>query len=177
MHKKPAIFIDRDNTLTHDHGYTHDIADFVWVTGAVDALRLFADAGLDIFIVTNQGGIGRGLFTQADMRAFHHHLTSELGKSGVKITDIAFCPHHPKAVVDRLKTPCDCRKPKPGMILRLAETWSIDLSLSVMIGDSEKDVKAGHDAGCHAYRFNGGNLAELAQQIRATHFGTNNARS
>ena len=170
MTKKPAIFIDRDNTLTRDHGYTWDSADFAWIDGAVEALQLFADAGMDIFIVTNQGGIGRGFFTEADMHAFHGHLQNELGKTGLAITDIAFCPHHPLAVIEDLKTPCACRKPAPGMILNLAEKWAIDLSRSVMIGDSVKDVEAGHNAGCHAYRFEGGNLAEMARHVLQQHF-------
>ena len=83
MPKKPAIFIDRDNTLTRDLGYTWDIADFDWIDGAVEALQLFSKAGLDIFIVTNQGGIGRGFFTEADMHAFHAHLQSELAKAAI----------------------------------------------------------------------------------------------
>ena len=175
MPKKPAIFIDRDNTLTRDHGYTWDIADFAWIDGAVEALQLFAEAGLDIFIVTNQGGIGRGFFKLADMHAFHDHLQSELVKTRVTITDIAFCPHHPLAVIESLKTPCSCRKPEPGMILDLAEKWNIDLPCSVMIGDNETDVEAGHNAGCHAYRFEGDNLAPLARHVLQQHFGDDNA--
>ena len=170
MPKKPAIFIDRDNTLTRDHGYTWDIADFAWIDGAVEALQLFAKAGLDIFIVTNQGGIGRGFFKLADMHAFHDHLQSELVKTRVTITDIAFCPHHPLAVIESLKTPCSCRKPEPGMILDLAEKWNIDLPRSVMIGDNETDVEAGHNAGCHAYRFENDKLAPLARHILQQHF-------
>lgn len=176
MSQKPAIFIDRDNTLTHDHGYTWNIADFAWIDGAVEALQLFAGAGLDIFIVTNQGGIGRGFFTAADMHAFHDHLQSELAKADVTITDIAFCPHHPLAEIESLKTPCSCRKPAPGMILGLAKKWNIDLPRSVMIGDHEKDVEAGHNAGCHAYRFEGGHLASLVRHILHQHFGDNHAR-
>ena len=175
MPKKPAIFIDRDNTLTRDHGYTWDIADFAWIDGAVEALQLFAKAGLDIFIVTNQGGIGRGFFKLADMQAFHDHLQSELVKTRVTITDIAFCPHHPLAVIESLKTPCSCRKPEPGMILDLAEKWNIDLPRSVMIGDNETDVEAGHNAGCHAYRFEADNLAPLARHVLQQHFGDDNA--
>lgn len=170
MPNKPAIFIDRDNTLTHDRGYTWDIADFDWIDGAVEALQLFSKAGLDIFIVTNQGGIGRGFFTEADMHAFHAHLQGELAKADVTITDIAFCPHHPLAVIEDLKTPCSCRKPEAGMILGLAEKWHIDLPRSVMIGDNEKDVEAGHNAGCHAYRFESDNLAPLARHILQQHF-------
>jgi D-glycero-D-manno-heptose 1,7-bisphosphate phosphatase len=176
MPKKPAIFIDRDNTLTRDHGYTWDIADFAWIDGAVEALQLFTDAGLDIFIVTNQGGIGRGFFKLDDMHAFHDHLQSELAKTHITITDIAFCPHHPLAVIADLKTPCSCRKPEPGMILHLAEKWNIDLPQSIMIGDSEKDVEAGRNAGCHAYHFEGGNLASLARQILHQHFGDGDAQ-
>jgi D-glycero-D-manno-heptose 1,7-bisphosphate phosphatase len=88
---KPAIFLDRDGTLVHDHGYTYRIEDFAWVTGAPTALRRFHDAGLNIFVVTNQGGIGLGVLTEQDLRRFHEHLCSEAIRAGSIIKDIAFC--------------------------------------------------------------------------------------
>ena len=95
MPQKPAIFLDRDNTLIRDDGYIFEIEKFAWITGAVAALKRFHQAGLPVFIVTNQGGIGRGIFTESDMHNFNHHLIDAAEKAGGAITDIAFCPHHP----------------------------------------------------------------------------------
>jgi D-glycero-D-manno-heptose 1,7-bisphosphate phosphatase len=138
--------------------------------GAPEALQLFKNAGLDVFIATNQGGIGRGIYTQADMHAFNAHLCASAVAAGGYIKDIAFCPHHPKAITPPLKTPCASRKPGHAMLTGLAAKWSIDLAQSVMIGDRDTDVIAGQAAGCHAYLFDGGNLETLARQIIATHF-------
>jgi D-glycero-D-manno-heptose 1,7-bisphosphate phosphatase len=167
---KPAIFFDRDGTLVQDRGYTYRVEDFAWIRGAPRAMKRFHEAGLDILVVTNQGGIGLGIFTERDMHRFHRHLRGETEKNGAKITDFAFCVHHPNAIIPGLQTPCRCRKPKPGMILDLAAKWQIELKRSIMIGDSQSDVDAGLAAGCHAYRFDGRDLDLLAQDILRRHF-------
>jgi D-glycero-D-manno-heptose 1,7-bisphosphate phosphatase len=166
----PAIFVDRDNTLTVDEGYSFEIDKFQWVQGAPAALRAFRAAGLPVFIVTNQGGIGRGFFTLDDMHRFHQHLMAMAHKEGGAIQDIAYCPHHPNAVTAALKTPCRCRKPKAGLLFDLAEKWQLDLRRSVMIGDRKSDIEAGQNAGCHSYLFDGDDLGALATDIIATHF-------
>ena len=170
MTLSPAIFLDRDNTLTVDAGYNFEIAKFQWVSGAAAALKAFHDAGIPVFIVTNQGGIGRGLFTIQDMQNFHQHLQMMTQSIGGKISDIAYCPHHPLAVTEALKTPCRCRKPEPGLLFDLAEKWQLDLRRSVMVGDRISDVEAGQRAGCHSYLFDAGDLHSLAQHIITTHF-------
>ena len=148
---KRALFVDRDNTLTYDTGYTFRVEDFAWKPGAIKGLKAFAEAGFLLFIITNQGGIGRGFFTEDDMHFFHDRLCIEAANAGAPISDIAFCPHHPKAIIPNLQGPCACRKPKPGMILRLAKKWHVDRSQSVVIGDKQSDLAAGHRAGCHSY--------------------------
>ncbi|MDA7598664.1 HAD family hydrolase [Alphaproteobacteria bacterium] len=173
MAKRPAIFLDRDDTLNLDEGYTQKISDFGWIKGAPEALRLFKNAGLDVYIVTNQGGIGRGIFTQEQMQNFNDHLCAEAIKIGGVIKDVAWCPHHPLAVDPALAGPCDHRKPGPGMILGLAKKWDIDLGSSVMIGDRDTDVAAGRAAGCHAYLFDGTDLETLARHVLTTHFPNN----
>jgi len=165
-----AVFLDRDNTLNVDHGHTWRIEDFAWVPGAPEALAIWHRAGIACFIVTNQGGIGKGLYSTDQMHAFHAHLCAEAARAGGHITDIAFCPNHPEAVTPALKTPSSCRKPAPGMILELAARWNIDLAASVMIGDRDSDVAAGTAAGCHAYLFDGTDLAALAEMVVARHF-------
>ena len=146
-----AVFLDRDDTLIQDTGYMYKPEEFAWNDGAEDSLRLFQQHGLPVFIVTNQGGIARAYFTEAQMHIFHDKLLAETVKIGGHITDIAFCPHHPLSVTEALRTPCSCRKPEPGMILSLAKKWQLDLRRSVMIGDKPSDVEAGQAAGCASY--------------------------
>lgn len=168
----PAIFLDRDNTLTVDAGHNFEIAKFQWVTGAPLALKAFHNAKVPVFIVTNQGGIGRGLFTVKDMQLFNRHLKMMTQSIGGKITDIAYCPHHPLAITKKLRTPCRCRKPEPGLLFDLAKKWRLDLSRSVMVGDRITDVEAGQRAGCYSYLFQEDSLHNLAQQIIKTHFSS-----
>ena len=145
-----AVFFDRDDTLVKDTGYMYKIADFQWMEGAVSALQRLQAENIPVFIATNQGGIGKGLFTYTQMHAFHDHLLAQAHTENIQITDIAFCPHHPDAVTAELAQPCKCRKPEPGMLESLAQKWQIDLSASVMIGDKLSDIEAGQRAGCHA---------------------------
>jgi len=174
--RRGAVFLDRDNTLTVDHGYTWRVTDFAWVKGAPEALAMWHRHGIACFIVTNQGGIGKGLFTSGQMQAFNDHLCMQADRIGGRIVDVAFCPHHPEAVTDEMRTPCPCRKPAPGMIRDLAGKWNIDLTSSVMIGDRDSDVAAGRAAGCHSYLFDGGDLSLLAQRVTERHFGEARAR-
>jgi len=169
--KIPAVFLDRDNTLNVDHGYTHRVEDFAWIPGAPEALALFHERGLACFLVTNQGGIGKGLFTTEQMVEFNMHLCRKAEQAGGKITDIAWCSHHPQAIDAALRAPSSRRKPEPGMLLDLADKWNVDLAASVMIGDRDSDVAAGKAAGCYAYKFNGADLAALAHHVLEQHFG------
>ena len=173
MNLTPAIFLDRDNTLIIDEGYGYEIEKFQWVSGAPLALSAFRRAGIPVFIVTNQGGIGRGLFTLEAMHLFHEYLHKMARSVGGEIKDIAYCPHHPLAVTAALKTPCRCRKPEPGLLFDLANKWQLDLGQSIMIGDRDSDVEAGQRAGCHSYLFDGDDLNQLAKQIIAKHFYPN----
>ena len=150
MTKRPAIFLDRDDTLLIDAGYMSALAAFQWCDRAPQALVRFHKAGLPIFIITNQGGIARGFFTEAAMHQFHAHLKMQARLAGAEITDIAYCPHHPLSVIEALRTPCTCRKPEPGMIIALANKHAIDLKQSVVIGDRRTDIEAGQRAGCHS---------------------------
>ena len=127
-------------------------------------------AGLPVFIVTNQGGIGRGIFTESDMHKFNHHLINAAKKAGGAITDIAFCPHHPLSPDPLMAAACHCRKPEPGLLFDLAQKWQIDLSASVMIGDRDSDVEAGKRAGMAAYLFDRDDLDQLAKQVMDRHF-------
>ncbi len=165
-----AVFLDRDNTITRDEGYCYKVSDFDWMPGAEAALVRLHAAGIPVFIITNQGGIAKGLFTQDDMQKFNDHLCAMAAQSGGKITDIAFCPHHPDSVKAG-EALCDCRKPEAGLFFALADKWGISLDQSVMIGDRESDVIAGNKAGCHSYLYDKTSaLDTLVKQVIKTHF-------
>ena len=174
--KIKAVFLDRDSTLNVDHGYTHKVEDFAWMPGASEALALFHRHGVACFIVTNQGGIGKGLYSEADMATFNDHLCHEAERAGGRITDIAFCASHPDATSAELRAPSPRRKPAPGMILELAEKWNIDLAASVIIGARDSDVAAGRASGCYAYLFDGTDLAALARDVVERHFADRECR-
>jgi D-glycero-D-manno-heptose 1,7-bisphosphate phosphatase len=130
-----AAFLDRDGTINVDHGYIDSPERFEFVPGAIDALRLLQGAGYLLVVVTNQSGIGRGKFGEAQYQAVTAHMQAELAKSGVTLAAVYHCPHHPAAW-------CPCRKPKPGMIHAAASDLGIDLGASVMFGDLDADEGA-----------------------------------
>jgi D-glycero-D-manno-heptose 1,7-bisphosphate phosphatase len=138
---RPFVFLDRDGTLVRDHGYTHRLADYALLPGVVPALRRIQAAGFGLAIVTNQSGIGRGLFRFADYHAFERHLEADLAAQGVAIAASFFCPHAPEAG-------CACRKPAPGLLLRARDVLGADLARSWVIGDALRDVAAGLAARC-----------------------------
>ena len=148
----------------------HEIEKFAWINGATAALKRFHDGNIPVFIVTNQGGIGLGIFSENQMHQLNNHLVAAARKVGGLITDIAFCPHHPLSPDPAMSIACHCRKPKPGLLFDLAKKWHINLEASVMIGDRNSDVEAGRQAGTHTYLFNGDNLDDLAKQVMNTHF-------
>lgn len=161
-----AIFLDRDGVINVDDGYTHRLEDFALMPGAAAAIRRANEAGYKVMVVTNQGGIGLGYYSEDDMRCFHDHMQHQLAEASAVITDIAWCPHHPRAAQPENRN-CSCRKPSPKMILDLAERHNIALAKSAMIGDRETDVAAGEAAGMKAYLFDGTDLDKLMRNVLA----------
>lgn len=135
-----AIFFDRDATLIHDKHYMHNPKDIEYFDDTFSTLKSFQDAGYLLFIITNQSGIGRGMFTEEDMHRVHDKMLADFNKQGIKISAIKFCPHAPD-------DGCDCRKPHPKMILELIKEYDIEKSGSCMIGDKDIDAQAGINAG------------------------------
>lgn len=137
---RPAVFLDRDGTLNVEKDYLHRWEDWEWIPGAIEAVRRLNAAGFVVVVVTNQSGIARGLYQEADMHALHRRVASELAAFGARIDAWYHCPHHPHygAVRD-----CHCRKPEPGMLLEAAREHDLDLTRSFVIGDKAADVEAG----------------------------------
>jgi D-glycero-D-manno-heptose 1,7-bisphosphate phosphatase len=144
----PAIFLDRDGTLNEDLGFTHRPADLRLLPRVVEGLQRLAALGFRLVIVTNQSGIARGHFSQADMDEFNDALRARLTEHGIDIAAIYFSPYHPTEGVGCYRRDSDCRKPKPGMLLAAARELGLDLAVSVAIGDKKSDVAAGKAAGC-----------------------------
>tara|TARA_B110000008_G_C16896896_1_gene535105 strand:+ start:607 stop:1134 length:528 start_codon:yes stop_codon:yes gene_type:complete len=134
------IFLDRDGVINKDIGYLHQIEHCEFIGGVFQACRYLILLGYQIVIVTNQSGIGRGLFTQKDFQILTNWMINQFENHGIDILDIFHCPHLPDS-------DCHCRKPKPGMILKAEKKYNINLKESWMIGDSEKDIIAASLAG------------------------------
>jgi D-glycero-D-manno-heptose 1,7-bisphosphate phosphatase len=145
--KRPAVFLDRDGTLNKDTGYVCRVADFCWLPGAVEGIRRLNDAGFYVFVVTNQAGVARGMYSEDDVKALHSWVREQLRDQGAHIDDFRYCPFHLDGSVDAYRRLDEWRKPGPGMLLSLIEHWPIDVAHSVMIGDKDLDVEAGHAAG------------------------------
>ena len=145
---RKACFFDRDGVIIEEADYIHDPAQVRLCPFAAEAIRTMHDAGRLVVVVSNQSGIARGYFTEADLRAVEARVNELLAEAGVKIDAAYYCFHHRKGIVPEYAIDCDCRKPKPGLFLRAAKDLDIDLSASFMIGDKESDLEAGLNAGC-----------------------------
>lgn len=150
--KQKAVFLDRDGTINKYKGFLRDIDDFELMDGAAEAIRQINRSGYLTIVVTNQPVIARGEVTWEELYEIHRKMETLLGQQGAYVDDIFICPHHPDKGFpgerQEYKIDCDCRKPKPGLLLRAAEKYNIDLSRSWMIGDSLSDLLAGEAAGC-----------------------------
>jgi D,D-heptose 1,7-bisphosphate phosphatase len=147
-----AVFLDRDGTINAVNSFVTSPEKLMLLDGAAEAIRIINQSGYLAIVITNQPVIARGEVTIEELNIIHNKMETELGKSGAFLDDIFFCPHHPDKGFsgERLeyKIDCDCRKPKPGMILQAAAKYNIDLAQSYMVGDSRRDVGAAIAAGC-----------------------------
>ena len=150
--KQKAIFLDRDGTINKYVGFLRNIEDFELIDGVAEAIKLINQSSYLAIVVTNQPVIARGEVSWEELGEIHKKMETLLGKLGAYVDGIYICPHHPDKGFEgerpEYKFDCDCRKPKPGLLLQAAKDFNIDLSQSIMIGDSERDTKAGEAAGC-----------------------------
>lgn len=147
---KRAVFFDRDGVLNEEVGYLHRIEEFRWVEGARDAVKFCNERGILVVVVTNQSGIARGLYTAREVEAIHNFMQESLVEVGAHVDAFYYCPHHPEGSVAEFSVICDCRKPKPGMILRACKEFDINPAQAILFGDNKRDIEAAVAAKLHA---------------------------
>ena len=166
--KQKAIFLDRDGTMNKYVGFLKNISEMELLEGVTEAIKLINTSGYLAVVVTNQPVIARGEVSTEELLNIHNKMETLLADDGAYIDGLYYCPHHPNSgfegEVKELKIECECRKPKPGMILQAAVDFNIDLRNSWMIGDGQNDIKAGKAAGCHTALIGSG---EYEQDISA----------
>jgi D-glycero-D-manno-heptose 1,7-bisphosphate phosphatase len=163
---RAAAFLDRDGVLIVDSGYPHRPEDLVFVEGAAAAVRRLNEAGLVVVLVTNQSGIARGYFGEAEMRAFHDLLQAGLEAGGARLDAIYHCPYLPDAAVEAFRHPDHPdRKPNPGMILKAMADLDLTREGSFLIGDKDSDLEAARRAGVPGHLFQGGDLDAFVQGV------------
>jgi D-glycero-D-manno-heptose 1,7-bisphosphate phosphatase len=155
-----AVFLDRDGTLNIEKDYLYRVADFEFIPGVPQALKLLQDAGFLLVVVTNQSGVARGYYSLEDVALLHQYMRRELLKFGVELDGIYVCPHHPTLGHPPYRVACGCRKGAPGLLLQAAQELKIDLSRSFMVGDKLSDFEAGTKAGCNALLVASGHAVE-----------------
>jgi D-glycero-D-manno-heptose 1,7-bisphosphate phosphatase len=157
------VFLDKDGTLVTNLPYNVNPDRITLAPGAADALRMFANAGLDVAVISNQPGIAFGRFAECAMNAVGDRLAELLQTFGITLRGLYYCPHHPAGTVTRYAVECDCRKPRCGLLLRAAAELNIDLTASWMVGDILDDVEAGRRAGCRTVLVDNGGETEWVQ--------------
>jgi D-glycero-D-manno-heptose 1,7-bisphosphate phosphatase len=138
-----GVFLDRDGTLNHEVDFVRTPDQLRLIEGAADAVRRLNQQGLATCVISNQSGVARGYLSEQDLTPIHAKLERELAREGAKVDRIYYCPHHPTEGVAPYNITCECRKPKPGMLLRGSQELGIDLASSFVVGDSVVDMEAG----------------------------------
>lgn len=142
-----AIFMDRDGTVCDEVGYVNHVDRVRLLPRAAAAIRAANEAGFQTVVVTNQAGVARGYFEESLVEDAHERVRQLLAEEGARLDGIYYCPHHPEVGSPAYRKSCTCRKPSPGMLERARDEMGIDLQASYMIGDTVKDIEAGHRVG------------------------------
>jgi D-glycero-D-manno-heptose 1,7-bisphosphate phosphatase len=142
MKVNKAVFLDRDGVINKDTGYVHLVDDFEYIEGVFEACLALKQMGYLLVVVTNQSGIARGMYSEDDFHSLTEWMDWNFADKGVELDGIYYCPHHAENGIGEYKVDCECRKPKPGMLIDAANFLKIDLSQSVMVGDKADDMRA-----------------------------------
>jgi D-glycero-D-manno-heptose 1,7-bisphosphate phosphatase len=145
---KPAVFLDRDGVIVRDVDLLVRADQIELMPGAAAAIARLGAAGLPVVVVSNQPVVARGLVTEDQVRALEAEIERRLAAAGASVDGFYYCPHHPRATLPAYRDACECRKPRPGLLLRAARELELDLAASTMVGDRPSDVAAGRRAGC-----------------------------
>lgn len=141
--KKNAVFLDRDGTINVDTGYPSDYGQIEIYPRSYEAVRLLNRAGLPVIVLTNQSGIGRGLLTEQKLSLIHEKMRASFQQENAALDAFYYCPHYELSTIPRYRLDCDCRKPNPGLALRAAADFGLDLARSYMVGDKVEDIVLG----------------------------------
>lgn len=163
----PAVFLDRDGTMIHDAHYLSRREDVRWYPWTIECIRLLGRAGFRVFVVTNQGGIGLGQFSESFVVALHQEMDDAVRAGGGEVHGWFHCPHHPDAVDPALRGPCVCRKPGRGMIDQAAALGPLDLGRSFVVGDKRADVQMAETVGARGVLVETGYGAQEVAKHRA----------
>jgi D,D-heptose 1,7-bisphosphate phosphatase len=166
LHRR-ALFLDRDGVINLDHGWVGQQERFEFVPGAIATMRAAADAGWHVFVVTNQSGIARGFYDEADFAALSAWMTDRIRAEGGNVDGLRYCPTHPEAALEAYRRVDPRRKPGAGMLLELIAAWELDPARCLLIGDQANDLQAAAACGVPAKLFPGGDLSEFAGPLLA----------
>ncbi|MEI7640280.1 MAG: HAD family hydrolase [bacterium] len=144
-----AVFIDRDGTLIKEAEYASSLKEIKVFQKSFKAVKLLKAAGYKVIIITNQSGVARGYFPETFVKKAHTFITEQFAEKGIKLDAFYYCPHYKDSKIAKYKKVCDCRKPKPGMVLKAKKRFNLDLSASFSMGDKLSDVKLGKNTGMH----------------------------
>lgn len=147
---RPAIFIDRDGTINEDRGYLSKPDELILYPWSGEAIRLVNESEFKAIVVTNQSGVARGFYSEETLDLIHNRLLDELRLRRARLDAIYYCPHHPRIGDDRYRKECECRKPRPAMLLRAASEHAIDLARSYVIGDKASDISLAEGVGARS---------------------------
>jgi len=145
--RRPAVFLDRDGTINEQMGYINHLCRFKLLAGAAEAIKLLNDAGIPVVVISNQSGLARGYFPEELLVAVHEKMDRLLAEKGAHVDGIYYCPHHPEAKEERFRETCNCRKPKPGLVLQAADEMNLDPEKSFVVGDRWSDIKTAANCG------------------------------
>ena len=165
MKQDKLCLLDRDGVLNADKEYLHKPEDVEWISGSRESIAWLNRQGFQVVVVTNQSGVARGYFTEEAVRKLHAWMDAEVKKSGGKIAAFYYCPHLPGASVTQYDMECECRKPKPGMVLKALKDFGVLPCNAFLVGDRPRDIEAAEAAGVKGYLYTGGSLLEFIKSI------------